>query len=138
MAKKRRHRKSEETAIRCEKCGKWHRFDSLEAIGNLSLTIKCDKCGFKYLEYSQQKIEVIGKLLDKDAHYKDLVSAAKFEEANQYLISYMKKQMGITVPSKKSAEKIPFQGKLISIQPRIRLGRSYDQVAHTGLIACRK
>ena len=30
-------------------------------------------------------------------------------------------------------EKIPWNGVLISIQPRIRLGRSFDQRAHTYL-----
>jgi hypothetical protein len=39
----------------------------------------------------------------------------------------------LTVLKAHGAEKIPWNGVLISVQPRIRLGRSFDQRAHTYL-----
>ena len=39
----------------------------------------------------------------------------------------------LTVLKSNGVEKIPWNGVLISIQPRIRLGRSFDQRAHTYL-----
>jgi hypothetical protein len=33
--------------------------------------------------------------------------------------------------SSSAVEKLPWQGVLISVQPRIRLGRSFDQRSHT-------
>ena len=39
----------------------------------------------------------------------------------------------MTVSKSSGSEKISWEGVLISIQPRIRLGRSFDQRAHTYL-----
>jgi hypothetical protein len=39
----------------------------------------------------------------------------------------------LTLSKSTGVEKIPWQGVLISVQPRIRLGRSFDQRSHTYL-----
>ena len=40
---------------------------------------------------------------------------------------------GVTFPRNNASEKIPWQGVLLSVQPRIRLSRSFDQRSHTYL-----
>jgi hypothetical protein len=39
----------------------------------------------------------------------------------------------VTLPSNDAGEKIPWRGVLLSVQPRIRLTRSFDQRSHTYL-----
>jgi hypothetical protein len=43
------------------------------------------------------------------------------------------KTCGLTSPRRNAVEKIPWHGLLTSVQPRIRLGRSFDQRSHTYL-----
>ena len=40
---------------------------------------------------------------------------------------------GLTLLKHNVADQIPWNGELISVQPRIRLGRSFDQRSHTYL-----
>jgi len=42
----------------------------------------------------------------------------------------------VTLPKNDAGGKIPWQGVLLSVQPRIRLTRSFDQRSHTYLGAC--
>jgi hypothetical protein len=39
----------------------------------------------------------------------------------------------VTLPKNDAGGKIPWQGVLLSVQPRIRLTRSFDQRSHTYL-----
>jgi hypothetical protein len=45
---------------------------------------------------------------------------------------------GLTFISNSDAEKIPWNGVLLSVRPRIRLSRSFDQRSHTYLGYARK
>ncbi len=42
-------------------------------------------------------------------------------------------ECGLTSLRRNAVEKIPWHGLLTSVQPRIRLGRSFDQRSHTYL-----
>ncbi len=86
MKKKRNSTNEDEVIITCSKCGKRHRYESLEELDSLPIETPCSGCGFLFLQYNLKKMDAIKLLLEaKDPKAMAMLKSGNFDEFNEYL-----------------------------------------------------
>jgi uncharacterized Zn finger protein len=77
--------KENQVIVACSRCGREHKYETLEAFEKASLATPCKGCGYLFLRHIAQKMDIMMEMLQTDPKASALLQAGKYAEFSEYL-----------------------------------------------------